>query len=158
MPRTAYEYALELLTARAYTARNLRRKLVQKSFGAEEIAAAEERLTGAGLLDDRRFAAEYARQKLTSGGKSVRRVRQELAQRGISCDVAESAVAAVMEDEPVDLRRSIEAAAAKKLASLGGLERDVQRRRLYAFLYRRGFEPSEISRVVNVLFSVAAGD
>lgn len=148
MARKAYEYALDLLAARAYTTRNLRRKLMQKSFDPDEIAAATERLLEAGLLDDRRYAADYARQKLALGGSAVRRIRQALAQRGVAGEDVQAAIESVLEEEPVDIRRSIDQAARKKLASMGDLEPQVRKRRLFAFLARRGFGLADIQAAV----------
>ncbi len=149
MARKAYEYALELLSARGYTIRNLRRKLVSKEYEAEEIEGVIERLIECGLLDDARYAREYARQKLTSGGSSVRRVRQQLLVRGVSSEHARAATDAVMREESVDIERSINATVRRKLASIGDLPRDVKRRRIFALLARRGFEIADIRRAVD---------
>lgn len=146
MARKAYDYALDLLSARGYTVRNLRRKLVQKEFEADEVNAAIERLLNAGLLDDGKYAREYVRQKLTSGGSSVRRVRLDLIKRGVAGEEINSAIEAVVQEEPVDIARSIDAAVKKKLASMGSLDPDVKRRRLFGFLARRGFEIADIRR------------
>jgi len=148
LARKAYDYALDLLSARAYTIRNLRRKLVQREYPADEVVAVVERLLGAGLLDDARYAREYARQKLTLGCVAVRRVELELARRGVGRDEIARAVAVVLEEEPVDLERSVNAAARKKIALMGGLAPDVKRRRLFAYLARRGFEAGEIRRSI----------
>src|SRR6266852_791244 len=96
--RSAYEYALNLLSARPYTARNLRRKLAQKEFAAAEADAAIERLVGNGLLDDGRYAMQFARGKLLGPGASRRRIRQQLFQRGIKGDLADSAIDSVIAD------------------------------------------------------------
>ena len=151
MARKAYDYALYLLAARGYTARNLRRKLTQKEYESAEIEAVMTRLTDAGLVDDARYAREYARQKLMSGAVSVRRVQRELSVKGVSPDLARAATDEVMADEPVDIQKSIDAAARRKLASMGDLPADVKRRRVFAFLARRGFEISDIKRVVDRL-------
>ena len=148
LARKAYDYALDLLSARAYTVRNLRRKLVQREYSADEVVAVVERLLGAGLLDDARYAREYARQKLTLGGVAVRRVELELARRGVGRDEIARAVTVVLEEEPVDLERSVNAAARKKIASMGDLDPEVKRRRLFAFLARRGFDVADIRRCV----------
>ena len=50
MPTSAYEYALNLLTARQYTSRNLRRKIVQKGFPPIEADETIDRLTANGIL------------------------------------------------------------------------------------------------------------
>ena len=151
MARKAYDYALDLLSARAYTTRNLRRKLTQKEYEPAEVEATVNRLLDAGLLDDAKFAREFARQKLTTGGSSVRRVQRALAVRGIPPDLARAATDTVIEEEEVDIQQSIEAAAGKKVASMGNLDRDVKRRRLFAFLARRGFEIADIKRTVDRL-------
>ena len=148
MARKAYDYALYLLAARGYTTRNLRRKLTQKDYESAEVDAVMTRLIDAGLIDDARYAREYARQKLTSGAVSVRRVERELAVKGIPLELARAATDEVMADEPVDIQKSIETAARKKLVSMGDLPADVKRRRLFAFLARRGFEIDDIRRVV----------
>ncbi|MEO8578041.1 MAG: regulatory protein RecX [Gemmatimonadales bacterium] len=151
MARKAYDYALYLLTGRGYSTRNLRRKLVRKEYESVEIEAVVSRLLHAGLLDDARYAREYARQKLVSGSISVRRVQRELSVKGISSDVASVAIDEVMATEPIDIEQSIEAAARKKLAAMGDLPADVKRRRVFAFLARRGFEIGDIKRAVERL-------
>ena len=151
MAGSAYDYALNLLSARAYTTRNLRRKLVQKEFAPAVIESAMERLVSSGLLDDRRYASEFARQRLVVSSVSVRRVEQELARKGIARDVAKDATAAVVDEEEVDTVGSMERVARKKLALLGDLDPAVKRRRLFGFLARRGFELDDIRRVIDQL-------
>jgi regulatory protein len=148
LPRSAYDHALNLLTARPYTARNLRRKLVQKGFAPSEIDATMQRLLGNGLLDDARYATQFARGKLLGPGSSRRRIRQQLFQRGIPGELADSAIDSVIEEEAVDLEAVVEKDARKKLASLAGLDPLVVKRRLYAHLARRGYDLDEINAVL----------
>lgn len=148
MSASAYETALNLLTARPYTARNLKRKLVQKGFVPPEVDAAIERLLANGLLDDNRYAAQFARGRLLGPGSSRRRIRQQLFQRGIGSDVADAAIESVIDEESVDLAAVIEKDARKKLASLSGLEPLVVKRRLYSHLARRGYDVDEINVVM----------
>jgi regulatory protein len=145
---SAYEYALNLLAAREYTARGIRRKLVQKEYPAQEADSVVERLVASGIVDDSRYAAEYARQKLVNSGASVRRVRQALAQKGIDQAVAAVAIERVLADEPVDQDAAIERLALRKLRSLGDLEGVVKRRRVFGFLVRKGYELDDIKRVL----------
>ena len=156
MPISAYEYALNLLTARAYSARNLTRKLVQKKFDSAEVDGTIERLLGNGLLDDARYAQQFSRGRLLGTGSSKRRIRQQLYQRGIQREVADSAIDAVIQDESVDLDAVIEKDARKKLATLTGLDISVARRRLYAHLARRGHGPDEINAVLKKVMSAQA--
>lgn len=153
MASNPYEYSLNLLSARAYTARNLRRKLVQKAFDPVEIETTMERLIASRLIDDTRFASEFARQKLNLGGTSSRRVEQQLQQRGISRDIAKVAVGSVIDEESIDTSASAERVARKKFKSLSGLDVETQRRRLFGFLSRRGFDVDDVKRAVAAAIS-----
>jgi regulatory protein len=149
---TAYNYALNLLAARPYSTQSLRRKLAQKEYSADEVTSAIERLTEHGLLNDSRYAEQYARSKILSTGASKRRLQQELYRKGIKGDTATNAIANVMEAEEIDPAVVIERVARKKLAQLGDLEPLVLRRRLFGFLARRGYDLDEIKAVVSRVF------
>jgi regulatory protein len=149
--QTPYNRALDLLSARPYTVRQLRRKLIQKEIPADEADAVIERLLAAGLLDDARYAAAYARSKLVGQGASVRRIGQDLARKGVGSEIAKEAIQQVVIDEEVDTRASLERVARKKIASMGDLDPIVFRRRLFAFLARRGYELDEIREVVGAM-------
>ena len=153
MAQTPYNRALDLLSARAYTVRQLRRKLIQKEVPIEEADAVIARLVSAGLLDDSRYAQAFARSKLVGQGASSRRVAQDLARKGVAADIAKRAIAEVIADEEVDSRASLRKAAARKLASMGDLEPIVVRRRLFAYLARRGYELDEIREAMSGLFA-----
>jgi len=146
--QTSYNRALNLLSARPYTVRQLRRKLTEKEVPPNEVDAVVERLIGAGLLDDAKYALAYARSKLAGQGASVRRIGQDLARKGVNAETSKQAIADVVVEEEVDTRAIIERVARKKLASMGDLEPVVLRRRLFAFLARRGYELDEIRDAV----------
>ena len=148
---TAYNYALNLLSARPYAVKALHRKLIQKEYPAADADDAVRRLVDAGLLDDAKFAEQYARSKILSTGASKRRLTQELYRKGIKSDVATAAIDNVVVDEEIDTAAVVERVARKKLAQLGDLEPRVLRRRLFAFLARRGYDVDEIKRVVSSL-------
>ncbi|MDQ6738296.1 MAG: recombination regulator RecX [Gemmatimonadota bacterium] len=153
MAQTPYNRALDLLSARAYTVRQLRRKLLQKEVPMDEAETVIQRLIVAGLLDDTRFALAFARSKLVSQGASSRRVAQDLARKGVTAEIAKKAIHEVIVDEEVDTRASLQKAARRKLASMGDLEPLVVRRRLFAFLARRGYELDEIREAMSDLFA-----
>ena len=133
---------------RSYSVRDLGRKLARRGYPAEEVAAVTSSLTASGLLDDRRFAEQYARSRIVNDSASPRRVVQLLARYGIPRHVAEAAVAQTVEDEELDPRDAAERVARRKAATLVGLEPAVARRRLYGYLARRGFDLDQIRIVV----------
>ena len=148
---SAYNYALKLLAARPYSTSALRRKLTQKDYPAADADDAIRRLVDNGLLNDAKYAEQYARSKMLSTGASKRRLTQDLYRKGIKGDVATTAIANVIADEEIDTDAVIEGVARKKLAQLADLEPLVVRRRLFAFLARRGYDVAEIKRVVTLL-------
>ena len=150
-PPSAYNYALNLLAARPYSTRALHRKLIQKEYSAADSDDAIRRLVDAGLLNDEKYAEQYARSKMLSTGASRRRLTQDLYRKGIKGDVASTAIANVIADEEIDTAAVVEQVARKKLAQLGDLEPLVLRRRLFGFLARRGYDVDEIKRVVSSL-------
>lgn len=145
---SAYNYALNLLAARPYATRALQTKLIQKEYSAADADDAIRRLISAGLLDDAKYAEQYARSKMLATGASKRRLTQDLYRKGIKSDIASAAIDNVVSDEEIDTTAMIERVAAKKLAQLGDLEPLVLRRRLFAFLARRGYDVDDIKRVV----------
>jgi regulatory protein len=143
-----YDRALNMLALRARSAAELRRLLVRKGEPAELVDVAIERLLRAGFLDDESFARQFARSKLLGAGLSRRRVQQELARRGVAREVAESALSEVVDEEQVDEEDGLQRVARKKLESLERLDPATQRRRLYAFLARRGYDSDDIARTL----------
>lgn len=151
LPRSPYARALDLLAARAYTERELRRKLTQKEVPVAEVDAVLDRLRESGLVDDARYAAQFARSRLAGGGATWR-VRQELSRKGVSGEVAGAAIEQVLEEEDIDTAATLERVARKKLVSMGDLEPLVLRRRVYGFLARRGHDVDEINVVMKSIF------
>jgi regulatory protein len=146
-----YDRALDLLAVRARAARDLARTLVRKGESPAHVAAAIARLEALGFLDDAAFARQFARAKLAGPGFSRRRLQAELARRGVAREVVDAALDDVLADEDVDAGAVIDRVATKKRRTLAGLSREVQRRRLYAFLARRGYAPDEIRAAMSRL-------
>lgn len=145
---TALEHATRLLTAKARSRAELRRRLARAGHEAAEVEAALDRLAAAGFLDDALFARQFARGRLASGKRSTRRVRDELRAKGVSAEVVAEAVGEVAEDDGVDDAAAALAFARARAPGMAGLPRDVVRRRLYGQLARRGFAPDAIARAV----------
>jgi regulatory protein len=149
----AYDRALNMLAFRARSSRELAQALQRKGEQRTHVDWALERLTEQGLLDDAAFARSFARTKVVDGKQSRRRVQQDLARKGVSRSLSDEAIDTVFEEEAVDQHAIVQDAARKKLRSLGGLEPAVQRRRLYGFLARRGYELDDIRRVLSEIDS-----
>jgi regulatory protein len=116
--------------------------LVRRGYAADQIAAVVARLKSCRYLDDLEFARSWVRSRAQRRAIGPARVRQELHARG----VGESEIGAVLEEllAGEDIRNLAEGAVRRKLESLRGLAPDIARRRLAAFLDRRGFDGGTI--------------
>jgi regulatory protein len=148
----AHRAAASALARRAHATLDLRRRLLQKQHPPGAVDAALVRLRDAGLLDDARFAADYAAAKARRGRGPARLVR-DLQVQGVDRRVAEEAVRASLAAEGVDPADAVRALAEKRARQLAGLPAPVKKRRLVAFLVRRGFGGAEVRKVVESLNS-----
>jgi regulatory protein len=147
--QTAHDYALVLLSQRAYTRAALARKLAARGFDNDDVEREIEALEKSQLIDDEKFADAYCRTQLTTRRKSIRRVTLELIRKGIAPDRARAAIAAVMDEGSVDIDDSLRRLAEKKSASLASLDNKTRRRRLMSYLVRQGFEVAAVRRVLD---------
>jgi regulatory protein len=142
--------ALRAINRRAHARLDLRRRLLQKQHPAPAVDAALERLRAAGLLDDTRFAFDYAAAKARRGRGPARLIR-DLQAQGVERRVAEDAVRRSLAAEGVDPGETVRALAEKRAQQLAGLPPVVRKRRLVAFLVRRGFAGAEVREAVEAL-------
>jgi regulatory protein len=148
----AHRAALRAVARRAHARFDLRRRLLQRRHPAVAVDRALERLSAAGLLNDAQFAADYAAQKARRGRGPVRLVR-DLQAQGVERRLAEDAVRTSLAQEGIDPAAAVRAVAEKRAQQLAGLPPVVKKRRLVAFLIRRGFNGGEIREVVESLNS-----
>jgi regulatory protein len=143
----AYRTVLRALERRPHARADLGRRLLRRGLAAEAVEAALARADRAGLLDDLAFARHYVATRAERGRGPVRLARDLMAM-GVARSSIDLALAEQWPEE--DDRRALPAAlAAKRAAHLGGLARPVKRRRLLAFLARRGFTGREAIEAVN---------
>ncbi|PYP14421.1 MAG: hypothetical protein DMD54_14220 [Gemmatimonadetes bacterium] len=146
----AHRAGLRALARRAHARFDLRRRLLQKQHPPAAIDVALDRLLSAGLLDDARFAVDYAAAKAFRGRGPARLIRDLLAQ-GVERRVAEEAVRTSLAAEGIDPADAVRALAEKRARQLAALPPAVRKRRLTAFLVRRGFQGSDIRAVIDGL-------
>jgi len=148
----AHRAAQRALAQRAHARFDLRRRLLQKQHPPQAVDAALDRLSVVGLLDDARFAVDYAAAKARRGRGPARLVR-DLQSQGVDRRIAEEAVRTSLAAEDLDPTQAVRALAEKRSRQLAGLPAVVRKRRLVAFLVRRGFNGGEVRAVVESLNS-----
>ena len=148
----AHRAALRALARRAHARFDLRRRLLQKQHPPAAVDGALARLAASGLLDDARFARDYAGAKATrGGGRGPARLVRDLLAQGVERHVAEEAVRTALADEGVDPDAVVRVVAEKRAKQLAALPAPVRKRRLVAFLARRGFQGPEVRAIVEAL-------
>ena len=142
--------ALRALARRAHARLDLQRRLVKKQHPPAAVDAALERLASRGLLDDRQFAEQYAALRATRG-KGPARLLGDLMAQGVERRTAEHAVRRALEEEGIDPGVEARAVATKRARQLAGLPVPVRKRRLLAFLLRRGYAGVPLKDLVEEL-------
>jgi len=131
--------ALGLLARREHSTQELRRKLGERGYANDEVETALAELVNENLLSDERFTEEYVRFRANKGfGPS--RLRQELAERGISTVQATACMALY------DWTALAVAARAKRFGRAMPEAFKDQAKQM-RFLQYRGFTPEQIQNV-----------
>ncbi len=147
----AYRTALRAIERRSFARADLGRRLRRKGHAPEAVEAALARAAEQGLLDDAAFAANYVETR-GARGRGPLRLARDLAAMGVERGVVDRALAAHARDAEPDGRVPL-ALAAKRAAQLGELPRHVRRRRVLAYLARRGFSGREVTEMVGKLLA-----
>lgn len=143
--RRAKQRAMHLLTAADHSEMELRRKLQRGEYTERAVEEAIAYVKSFHYLDDERYAKQY--QASASGKKSRRQILMELQGKGISREI----IANCSEWEDGDETALIRSLLEKKCREPDQAD-DREKRRLYAFLARKGFRSEEISRVFREYF------
>lgn len=136
--RRAYNKALDLLSRRPYSEKELTRKLREKDFSEEAAEYAVNRLKELSLLDDERYAEMLAEHLYTNKHYGEKRIMQELIFRGIDRETARNAVLALDKDEVNSIVLLLEGKFKDKIKDEKGKQRTV------AALLRYGYSFSDI--------------
>lgn len=142
---------LKALERRSFSTAEIRKRLKQKGHPPEAIDHAIGRALRERLLDDRAFAVRYVESR-ANRGRGPGRLRQDLRALGVDAVVIEAAITAHW-PEPEDALGLCRQLAEKRARQLGALAPDVKRRRLIAYLGRRGFTGSKASAVIREVLS-----
>ena len=114
------------------TAKDLYNKLCLAGFDKKAVVKVIARLQEVGLVDDRRFAENYA-SRLMEGNVSKREALQKMLQKGVPYDMAKDVLAECDSDEGAQIEALINKKYRTKLIVEGGKEK------VYAALIRKGF-------------------
>ena len=140
--------ALRMLAARALSAVEVQRRLLRKGHSKAAVEQTVQGLVEVGLINDGEFARHYARTRARRQRFGPRRLVADLRRMGVKEQVALTAVSEALTEDGMDAGDMLRDAAARKVRSLKGVEVETARRRLRAYLLRRGFSGREVITVV----------
>ncbi|HZA98826.1 MAG TPA: RecX family transcriptional regulator [Gemmatimonadales bacterium] len=143
----AFRTVLRALEMRSYARGDLGRRLQRKGHPRPAVDAALDRVAQLGLLDDAAFAQTYVETR-AARGRGPSRLTRDLLSMGVERGLIDRALATQW-PEGSDRSSVPLALAQKRSAQLGTLPRKTKRRRLVAYLARRGFTGRDITEIVD---------
>lgn len=139
-----YEAAIKILMRRAHSVHEMKKALALRCEDKSLIDNVMGRLKSAGLVDDARYAKQFARQRTEKRKQGKYRVARELRARGIPDRHIEGALEEVAKntDEGAVVRQRIE----RKLRSYRGEIDEKKLASMYRSLLRAGFSADVVRR------------
>lgn len=151
----AHKKALQLISRRLRTEKELRLKLLEKEFHPKAIDPVIEELQKSGLIDDSRFARAYIHDIQLRKPAGARFIQRQLQLKGVPPTIIRTVL---HEHLDADTTQKLALKAASTMSerlktSRKKIEPLKQRQRITQFLLRRGFDWQTINAVVQKLFS-----
>ncbi len=116
-----------------------------KTAGKASLDKVIGRLRDYGYIDDKKFVQWWVQQRQTFRPKSTRLVSIELRHKGVNKDLVDQLLKISPEEELKSAKRALE----KKLVSWSSLPFREQKKKIYAYLERRGFSSAVIGSIID---------
>ncbi|MDD2928038.1 MAG: regulatory protein RecX [Candidatus Omnitrophica bacterium] len=143
----ARDYAFFLLKFRLRSENELAGRLKLKKIPAETIKEVISFLKEKRFIDDNVFARAWINSRLKKPF-GLRRIKQELRQKGVDKEIIEAQTAKL---EDYSEGKTVLDLAKGRLNRIKGIDQVSSKRRVYAYLARRGFSPEVIIDTLNQL-------
>jgi len=148
--------SIRYLSYRPRSRLELERYLRGRGYDPAIVEAAVALCVGDGHLDDGGFALAFARDRIRLKPRGTWRLEAEIRQRGVDAATAGAAVRQALAEEGLTERDLLERVARRRWDRVAALEPVAARRRLEAFLRRRGFPADAIADTVRALVERSA--
>jgi len=129
------EAALHFLSYRARSEQEVRDRLKRGDFSPEAIDATVVRLNEWRYLDDADFARRWVESRSRGKPRGQRLLQQELRQKGIDAETSKQVIA----EADLDEAAAATELARKRLSTMGGEDPVAIKRKIGAYLARRGY-------------------
>ncbi|CDA20468.1 regulatory protein RecX [Ruminococcus sp. CAG:488] len=144
--RRAFNSALNSLDYRDHSEKEIRAKLLRK-HDADYVDEAVEKLIELDLVNDERYAENYARELFERKKFGKMRIKSELRAKGISADIANAAVEELFEEEEPDNVQRIVDIIGKRYYNR--MNDEVGRKKVFSALQRMGYSFSDIREAMS---------
>lgn len=146
MLQKAKDYAFLLLKFRLRSENELRQRLKKKKFDADIIELTLFFLKDKGFIDDNYFAKTWIESRIKKP-LGIRRLKAELSIKGINKAIIDTQIDEIKKSySEEDIVGGI---AKDRLNKLKGIDPQKAKKRVYAYLLRRGFSPEVVIDVLN---------
>lgn len=144
--RRAFNSALNSLDYRDHSEKEIRAKLLRK-HDADYVDEAVEKLIELDLVNDERYAENYARELFERKKFGKMRIKSELRAKGISADIANAAVDELFEEEEPDNVQRIVDIIGKRYYNR--MNNEIGRKKVFSALQRMGYSFSDIREAMS---------
>lgn len=144
----AKAYAFFLLKFRLRTEKEIYQRLKKKSFDQAVILQAINFLKEKAFINDLDFARAWVASRINKP-IGLRRLEDELKQKGVSKEIIQAQLSKIKEDYPEE--EIVAGIVNERLKKLKGIEPQKAKTRIYAYLMRRGFSPDIVIEAVRQL-------
>lgn len=146
-PSDGYAYAIDVLSRQDRSCKDLHDRIIKKGFSEIIAEAVIIKLKDLHYLDDVRLAENYLRTHVSL--QSVALLKQKLYQKGVEKDDIDTALEHIREDDmSTSLTQSQTDAVYSLLIKKHFLEEGVDRQKVLAGIYRRGYSPDVVRQAV----------
>lgn len=145
-PQKARNYCFYLLKFRQRSETEIRRRLAKKGYTAGAIEQAVGFLKEKNFLNDEQFARDWIESRLKRS-LGLRKIVAELRLKGVAKPVIDAGIEKIKEDysEEDTIRRIVRV----RFDPSGDPLKE--KKRLYAYLLRRGFSPETVNEIISEL-------
>jgi regulatory protein len=144
----AHNVSMYALTRKGLSSSEMTDLLRSRDLEAADVAFEVTRLEQVGLLDDRQLAETLLLQLRERKGLGRSAITSELRRRKLDPSAIEEAIADAYDSDGDDERTRARALALKRAPQLRSLDAETARRRLGAFLMRKGYSGSVVASAV----------
>ncbi|WP_434317898.1 regulatory protein RecX [Leifsonia sp. P73] len=150
LARKASGVTIRQLARRGMSRWELEQLLTKREIAPEVFGPELDRLAAMGVIDDASLAASLAFTQHSRKGLGRSAIELDLKRRHIAPELIEEALADIADEDEVERATEL---AVKRIGQLSSYDDDTARRRLHAFLARKGYDSSVVRQAMDAAFA-----